>query len=193
MYQIEFFSSTRSQLQSLLGGSEALNSLLSKSLFLVGIGTMDLFPEYNLFWYTPQNDNQTEVQRLIRLYGEALTTLHAMGARKFGIINVGLIGCGPAIPSVIQGDDGCNSGINNVAQQFNRALAPLLSSLSGKLSGFHYSLADFYGFTNATFANPSSSGNISNIFSEEMREIIWSYNLSNTILFCLFVFNVRVR
>ncbi|GJN19595.1 hypothetical protein PR202_gb06885 [Eleusine coracana subsp. coracana] len=158
LYQIGFFESTRSQLKSLLGGRKPLNNFLSKSLFLVGIGTMDLFPDYNLYWDTPQNDNLTEVQRLISLYGEALTTLHAMGARKFGIINVGPIGCGPAIPSVIQGEDGCNAGMNNVATQFNRALPPLLSSLRSKLNGFRYSLADFNGFTNATFTNPSASG-----------------------------------
>ncbi|TVU23219.1 hypothetical protein EJB05_30186, partial [Eragrostis curvula] len=157
-YQIGFFESTRSQLKTLLGGRKPLNYFLSKSLFVVGIGTMDLFPDYNPYWDNPENDNQTEVQHLISLYGEALTKLHAMGARKFGIINMGPVGCSPIVMRVTHGQDPCNTGMNNLAQEFNRALAPLLSDLRSKLRGFRYSLADFYGFTNATFANPSASG-----------------------------------
>ncbi|TVU32437.1 hypothetical protein EJB05_24168, partial [Eragrostis curvula] len=132
-YQIGFFESTRSQLKTLLGGRKPLNYFLSKSLFVVGIGTMDLFPDYNPYWNNPENDNQTEVQHLISLYGEALTTLHALGARKFGIINISPIGCSPIVMAVTHGEDLCNTGMNNRAQEFNRALGPLLSDLRSKL------------------------------------------------------------
>nr|CAB3449657.1 unnamed protein product [Digitaria exilis] len=87
MDQVGQFGATRTQLKAQLGGRKPLNIFLSKSLFLIAVGTMDLNPGYNMFLYVPQNDNQTEVQRLIELYGESLTELHAMGARRFGIIN----------------------------------------------------------------------------------------------------------
>lgn len=103
-------------------------------------------------------DDKTRVQRLMDTYGSTLTMLHAMGARKFGVINVGLIGCVPSVQSSSGHGDGCDNGMNSLAAEFNAALGPVLSGLATRLHKFRYSLADFYGFSNATFANPSTAG-----------------------------------
>ncbi|KAK3156643.1 hypothetical protein QOZ80_2AG0109930 [Eleusine coracana subsp. coracana] len=153
--QVKNFAATRSQLEALLGGREPLNNLLSVSLFLIGVGTMDLLPCCNFYLTFPLKDNKTEVQRLIELYESTLATLHGMGARKFGVINVGLLG---RLPSVQMSRRSGDPSIDRRATEFNAKLDLLLSTLTAKLNGFRYSFADFYGFTNATFANPAGFG-----------------------------------
>ncbi|WVZ88739.1 hypothetical protein U9M48_035223 [Paspalum notatum var. saurae] len=152
--QVMNFAETRAQLKALLGGRKPLNQFLSKSLFLLGAGTMDLLPQCN-FYLQPNGDNTAEVQRLMEFYGASLTKLHGLGARKFGIINVGLLGCAPFAR---ERSDGCDDSLNKLAGEFNAALETLLSDLGTKLHHFRYTLADLYGFTNATVANPSASG-----------------------------------
>ncbi|TVU32574.1 hypothetical protein EJB05_24307, partial [Eragrostis curvula] len=130
--QVEYFASTRDQ-----------------------VGAEDLVPSQ---FYTSW-DRRPGVPGLIQLYGEKLMALHEMGARRFGIIDVGLIGCGREVDTRFNvSADGCDNEVNKLAAEFNVALATLLSSFSSKLPGFRYSLADFYGFMNATFANPSAAG-----------------------------------
>ncbi|KAF8775870.1 hypothetical protein HU200_004132 [Digitaria exilis] len=157
--QVNNFVETRAQLKAVLGGRKPLNKFLSKSLFLIGVGTMDLLPNCNFYLELfPINDNKTEVQRLIEFYGADLEKLHSMGARKFAIINVGPIGCSPFVQNDPARNGGCDDGMNRLAGEFNAALGSLLSDLGTRLHNFRYTLADFYGFSNATFANPLASG-----------------------------------
>jgi hypothetical protein len=80
-----------------------------------------------------------------------------MGARKFGILNAGLLGCVPTV-RVLNSTGACNDGLNLLAAGFDDALKSLLASLAAKLPGLVYSLADFYSHTEVTFANPQASG-----------------------------------
>ena len=173
--QVENFGETRDRLKALLGGRKPLSMFLPKSLFLIGLGTgMDLIPDSNPFASLfPPKDNKPQVQRLTELLGTTITTMHGMGARKFGIINVGLIGCTPAVQSIsggLGGDGPCDDDLNRLAAEFNSALGTLLPDLASKLHGFRYSLADFYGFSNATFTNPSASGNSNSPQDFEQRQ-----------------------
>ena len=154
--QVDSFAATRAGLKALLGGRKPLNNFLSKSLFLIGVGTMDLLPCCNFYISFPLRDNKTEVEHLIGMYNNTLTALHGMGARKFGIINVGLIGRLPSVQMSRYSGDA--RGLNRRAAEFNAALGTILSNLATKLHRFRYSLADFYGFSNTTFGNPSASG-----------------------------------
>ncbi|RLN09419.1 hypothetical protein C2845_PM11G17310 [Panicum miliaceum] len=160
--QVANFGETRDRLKALLGGRKPLSKFLSKSLFLIGLGTgMDLNPDNNPFASLfPPKDNKSQVQRLMELLGTTITTMHGMGARKFGIINVGLIGCTPSVQSSSghTGDGPCDDDMNRLAAEFNSALRTLLSDLPSKLHHFRYSVADFYGFSNATFMSPPASG-----------------------------------
>ncbi|RLN09772.1 hypothetical protein C2845_PM11G17320 [Panicum miliaceum] len=157
--QVDNFAETRAQLKALLGGRKPLNRFMSKSLFLIGVGTMDLLPNCNFYLnFIHPNDNKTEVQRLIEFYGATLVRLHGMGVRKFGIINVAPIGCAPFVQKNPARNGGCDDDMNRLAGEFNTALGSLLFDLGSKLHHFRYTLADFYGFSNATFANPSASG-----------------------------------
>uniref|UniRef100_A0A0D9VF06 GDSL esterase/lipase n=1 Tax=Leersia perrieri TaxID=77586 RepID=A0A0D9VF06_9ORYZ len=157
--QIANFAETRSQMESKLG-SLSLRDLLSRSLFLIAVGTMDLLPDCNYFLTFPPSppDNKTEVQRLMEFYNASVASLYDMGARRIAVVNVGLIGCGPTVDTRRNGDGGCDAGMNGLAAEFNAALRTLLAGLRSQKRGLRYSLADFYGFSNATFANSSAAG-----------------------------------
>ncbi|OQU89183.1 hypothetical protein SORBI_3002G156700 [Sorghum bicolor] len=164
--QVQYFKSTKSQMATKLG-SRATNLLLSNSVFLFSVGSNDLFVFATAQASESQNKSAAEQQRdvatlytsLISNYSATITELHAMGARKFGIINVGLLGCVPAARLSSHGATGaCLDGLNELASGLDDALASLLASLASRLPGFVYSLADYYGLSAATFEDPAASG-----------------------------------
>ncbi|TVU32434.1 hypothetical protein EJB05_24165, partial [Eragrostis curvula] len=63
-----------------------------------------------------------------------------MGARKFGVINIGLLG---RLPSVQMSRYNGDPSIDRRAAEFNAELRLLLSNLTTTLHRFRYSLADF--------------------------------------------------
>ena len=80
-----------------------------------------------------------------------------MGARKFAITNLGLLGCVPALRA-LDPAGACVDGLNQLAAGFNDALRSLLAGLAPRLPGLVYSLADSYGLSRDTFVDPQASG-----------------------------------
>ncbi|TVU07085.1 hypothetical protein EJB05_47125, partial [Eragrostis curvula] len=158
--QVDNFANTTVQLMSELGKHE-LRKLLSKSLFVVSIGTIDLLRIFTFVSYGRESkeDGHADVQILIATYEVAITAMYNMGARKFGIINIPPIGCTPGGMQMFHPrPGGCDESLNKFATEFNNGLEPLMARLTSKFDGLRYSIADFYGFSNATFMNPSAAG-----------------------------------
>ncbi|KAL5657810.1 hypothetical protein ACJX0J_030973, partial [Zea mays] len=164
--QVQYFKSTKAQLVTKLG-SRATHLLLSRSVFLFSVGSNDLFvfataqasAHNNKSAADQQRDVATLYASLISNYSATITELHTMGARKFAIINVGLLGCVPvARLSGGTKTGACLDGLNELASGLDDALAVLLASLASRLPGFTYSLADYYGLSMATFDDPGASG-----------------------------------
>lgn len=164
--QVQYFKSTKAQLVTKLG-SRATHLLLSRSVFLFSVGSNDLFvfataqasAHNNKSAADQQRDVATLYASLISNYSATITDLHTMGARKFAIINVGLLGCVPvARLSGGTKTGACLDGLNELASGLDDALAVLLASLASRLPGFTYSLADYYGLSMATFDDPGASG-----------------------------------
>ncbi|KAM0878768.1 hypothetical protein ACQ4PT_034658 [Festuca glaucescens] len=149
--QVMYFDSTKAKMQAKVG-SAAVRILLSRSFFLISVGGNDLF----VFAAAPTNPVAL-YSSLISGYSTTITSLYNMGARKFGIINVGLLGCVPTVRA-LNSTGACNDGLNLLAAGFDDALKSLLASLAARLPGLVYSLADFYSHTQVTFANPQASG-----------------------------------
>ncbi|TVU43343.1 hypothetical protein EJB05_09803, partial [Eragrostis curvula] len=158
--QVEYFSRTKARMVATLGSGSAVNALLARSVFLIGVGSNDLFA----FAAAEQAQNRSAAEdvadfftSLISNYSAAITELHAMGARRFAIINVGLLGCVPTVRVLDPAAGGaCADGLNQLAAGFDGVLEASLAA--GKLPGLVYSLADSYGLTVATFADPQASG-----------------------------------
>ena len=158
--QVDKFVAAKAQMEPKLGGSE-LKKLLSNSIFLLSFGTTDLFHVWYLQNLMAKND-QTNVQYLLSSYGVGIKALFDAGARKFAVINVPPIGCTP-VGQRPWGRRGyvsgrCDESKNKLAMEFYNGLGRLLATFSSELHGFRYSVADLYGFANATFANPSAAG-----------------------------------
>ncbi|KAG0487010.1 hypothetical protein HPP92_009105 [Vanilla planifolia] len=93
-----------------------------RSVFFIGFGSNDylnnyLMPNYNLLGFSTM--------------GTAFTTL---GARRFMVANVGVLGC---IPSVLAQNfiNHCSADVNNLVLIFNGKLRTLLHNLDSNLPG----------------------------------------------------------
>nr|BAJ87244.1 predicted protein [Hordeum vulgare subsp. vulgare]BAJ96797.1 predicted protein [Hordeum vulgare subsp. vulgare] len=154
--QVRYMESTKAAMEASVGKA-ATRLLLSRSFFLFNIGNNDL----SVFAAAqPAGDVAALYASLVSGYSAAITDLYAMGARKFGIINVGLLGCVPIV-RVLSATGACNDGLNLLSNGFNDALRSLLAGLAARLPGLDYSLADSYNLTQVTFANPAASGYVS--------------------------------
>ncbi|KAG8368034.1 hypothetical protein BUALT_Bualt15G0003200 [Buddleja alternifolia] len=155
--QINQFSTVKDNITALIG-SEATETMLSKSLFFISIGSNDIFGYFATNTTIPKDQF---ISNLISTYSNHITNLYNLGARKFGIISVPPLGCCPSqrlIQKLINGADGCFQPENDFAISFYSALESLLTNLSSKLPGFKYSLGNGYKMTIDVIENPRASG-----------------------------------
>ncbi|XP_066372536.1 GDSL esterase/lipase At5g55050-like [Miscanthus floridulus] len=156
--QVRNFDATKAQMVLKLGATTAKH-LLSKSLFLIAIGTNDMAAFATSLAKNGQMQSHAVVAAfysdLISNYSATITGLYGMGARKFAVINVGRIGCAP-IERLQSPTGACDDG------GFDDALRSLLASLGSgddhRLDGLTYSLGDLYGLMRAIIADPPAAG-----------------------------------
>ncbi|XP_076922226.1 GDSL esterase/lipase At5g55050-like [Bidens hawaiensis] len=154
--QVGFYTLVHDQLVQKMG-SVGAQAHLSKSLFLVVIGSNDLFGYFNKDskaskQYTPQQYVDLMASTLKGL----LKRLYGLGARKFVVSGVGVIGCCPAQRK--QNTSDCKVAANYWATQYNVGLKALLSELKSELSDMHYSYFDTYGVMNGLIQHPENYG-----------------------------------
>ncbi|VAI77893.1 unnamed protein product [Triticum turgidum subsp. durum] len=127
---------------------QELSKMLSNSLFLISVGASDLYYIYNIMTRS-EPDNKTDVPHLLSSYGDNITALYNLGARKFAIINVPTL-CTPVVSHT------CDDLMTSLPKDFNDGIKPLMASLASNLDGLRYSIADFYAFSDVVSANPSA-------------------------------------
>ncbi|CAN6177312.1 unnamed protein product [Urochloa humidicola] len=160
--QVHYFNATKAKMVTAVGAG-AVSALLSRSIFLFNIGNNDfyVFVAAELARNRSAEDQRSDAAalyaNLLSNYSATITELYSTGARKFAIINVWQLGCVPAVRALSPAGT-CSGLLNQLAGGFNGALESLLAGLARKLPGLDYSLADLFGFTQDTLADPASAG-----------------------------------
>nr|CAB3469059.1 unnamed protein product [Digitaria exilis] len=158
--QVRLFESTKAEMKAKMGPN-AVSYLISKSFFLLGAGSNDLFVFATSMAKQNKTATQTDVTAfygsLLSNYSATITELYKLGARKVAIVNVGPVGCVPGV-RVLDPTGACSDGLNKLAAGFDAALKSLLAELAPKLPGMAYSIADSFRLTQAALANPVALG-----------------------------------
>ncbi|KAG0487001.1 hypothetical protein HPP92_009096 [Vanilla planifolia] len=156
--QIMNFASTMQQYTTILG-EERASDAIARSVFFIGFGSNDylnnyLMPNYNTRF---QYNGEQFAELLIEQYGRQLQGLYNLGARRFMVANVGVLGC---IPSVLAQNfiNHCSADVNNLVLIFNGKLRTLLHNLDSNLPGSKFVHIDINGMFNDILENPESYG-----------------------------------
>lgn len=142
--QVDYFTALRERLVEQLGPAAAQQHL-SKSLFLVVIGSNDAFAYFEssnnrkFMKVTPDQ----YVDQMVSILQGLLKQIYSLGARKFVVVGLGSLGCCPAQRHDTSNEQ-CNQDINSLVIKYNQKLASMLAGLKSVLSGFSYSLFDTY-------------------------------------------------
>ena len=164
--QVQYFNATRSKMivAAAAGSSDAVDTLINRSFFLLLFGGNDVFAFANAEQARNrsgaadlQSDAAAFYGSLVSNYSAAIRGLYALGARRLAIVNVGLAGCLP-VARVLDATGACAEDRNRLANGFNAALRSLLADLASRLPGLVYSLADNLGLMADTIAHPRASG-----------------------------------
>lgn len=155
--QLSNFKKVEKQLRHNLGGEEG-KALLSAAVYLFSIGGNDYFAAFaeNSGSLVSQEEY---VAMVIGNITNAIQEVYNLGGRKFGFLNVSPIGCLPFVKALDPArTGGCKEELTDVARLHNRALSEALQKLEIQLTGFKYSLHDFFTSLNEITEDPSKYG-----------------------------------
>ncbi|XP_027906488.1 GDSL esterase/lipase 1-like [Vigna unguiculata] len=157
--QVSYLKDLKNVFSERLGNAVA-EEIVSKSVYLISIGSNDygtlLNPDSDPVF--PPGDHQGFVDSVIGNLTDAIKEIYNVGGRKFGFVNVGPIGCVPAIRVLVNNGSTCLEEFSAIARQHNTALSEKLLELEKQLKGFKYSVNDFYGALSEVLNNPTKYG-----------------------------------
>lgn len=82
--------------------------------------------------------------------------IYKKGGRKFGILNLGALGCVPSMRAAFNGS--CVNEITAIVKLHNNLLQKRIEKMEEKLEGFRYSIFDFFSTGMERLDNPSNFG-----------------------------------
>ncbi|KAJ4977607.1 hypothetical protein NE237_008387 [Protea cynaroides] len=137
--QIEFFTETVNQfLPQNFKTKDELLQYLSKSIFVVNIGSNDYLNNYLLstqynssHLYTPEQFASV----LLKEFRQHLQELHNLGARKFVVFNLGPLGCLPAIIKLENIKIGCATRVNEMVSLYNKGFHSMIQEMRTSFKG----------------------------------------------------------
>ncbi|XP_061339682.1 GDSL esterase/lipase At1g71691 [Gastrolobium bilobum] len=140
--QIRNFESTLNQITSNLG-ADYMATALARCIFFVGMGSNDYLNNYLMPNYPTrdQYNQQQYADLLAQAYNRQLTRLYNLGARKFVITGLGLMGCIPSIcAQSLTGN--CSEEVNLLVQPFNANVRTMLNNFNTNLPGSRFIFID---------------------------------------------------
>ncbi|XP_076888558.1 GDSL esterase/lipase At5g55050-like [Bidens hawaiensis] len=155
--QVEYYSLVHNQLVQELGSTRA-KIHLAKSLFVIVIGSNDLLFYFRDSQVSKQHALQEYVDLVVSSLKQLMKRLIKLGARKFVVNGVGMIGCCPAQRLQMNTTYGCNVAENYWSKKYNIRLKILLKKLKRQSPGINYSYFDTYRATNNLIQYPQNYG-----------------------------------
>ncbi|KAG2710137.1 hypothetical protein I3760_04G011200 [Carya illinoinensis] len=156
--QIGNFQSTLDQITDRLGADDAARAI-GRCIFFVGMGSNDYLNNYLMPNFPTRNqyDAQQYADFLAAQYTQQLTKLYNLGARKFVLAGLGLMGC---IPSILaQSPNGtCSEEVNLLVQPFNANVKTMINNLSANLPGVRFTYIDAARMFEDIIANARTYG-----------------------------------
>ncbi|KAK4355236.1 hypothetical protein RND71_024207 [Anisodus tanguticus] len=157
--QVQFFSFVQQRLVKQLGSDGAMKQL-SKSLFVIVIGSNDIINYFKSDSKLPKaTPPQQYVDQMVSILQSQLKKLHGLGARKFVITAVGSVGCIPLLRYQSANNSGeCSQQANFWADKYNQQLKSMLQGLKAELKDINYSFFDTYNLLLNVIQNPATYG-----------------------------------
>ncbi|KAF9608556.1 hypothetical protein IFM89_009922 [Coptis chinensis] len=157
--QIKNFENTLDQITDNLGADDAAQAI-ARCLFFIGMGSNDYLNNYLLPNYPTRNqyNGQQYANLLIQQYTQQLTRLYNLGARRFILSGLGLMGC---IPSILaqSPNSQCSQEVNQLILPFNTNIKAMMNDLSTSLPGSKFIYVDIYRMFNEDIVkNPGAYG-----------------------------------
>ncbi|PON49975.1 Lipase [Parasponia andersonii] len=150
--QVRQFDAVRKAYSKVLG-SPAAEDRLSKSLFLISVGSNDIF-EYFLYNQT-RSQEEDFVINLLSSFENHIRDLLKLGAKRLGVVGLGPIGCCPILRIRSGNEDECFEAVNAIAKRYTLGLETLLQKLSSEgVQSMKYTLAKSYDMTLALIRDP---------------------------------------
>lgn len=152
--QIDLFQRTvKSGLPNHFGGPNELMEYLSKSIFVVCIGSNDYLSDTSKN-YTPQEFAHLLLEKLSLHFQR----LYNLGARKVVMLEIGPIGCIPSVTRKIQHNGKCAEELNELVSYFNDNLLGMLQNLTSTLPNSVFAPGHAYWLGYDAIMNPSKYG-----------------------------------
>ncbi|KAH6775140.1 GDSL-like Lipase/Acylhydrolase superfamily protein [Perilla frutescens var. hirtella] len=157
--QIKNFESNLDQITGRLGALDVAQEL-SRCIFFIGMGSNDYLNNYLMPNYDTKNhyNGQQYADLLVKQYSQQLTRLYNLGARRFVIAGLGLMGCIPSILAQGRINGGCSDDVNNLIVPFNTNTKAMINDLSTNLPGVRFSYIDIHSMFQDLLANSRSYG-----------------------------------
>ncbi|XP_027091195.1 GDSL esterase/lipase At1g71691-like [Coffea eugenioides] len=156
--QIRNFENTLDQITNSLGAPDVAQAL-SRCIFFVGMGSNDYLNNYLMPNYNTKNQYNAQqfADLLTSQYTQQLTRLYNLGARKFVIAGLGLMGC---IPSILaqSGAGLCSEPVNQLVVPFSTNSKAMINKLSTNLPGSRFAYIDIRNMFQDLLTNHDSYG-----------------------------------
>ncbi|EEF35988.1 zinc finger protein, putative [Ricinus communis] len=140
--QIRNFQNTLDQITDNLGAVDVARAI-GKSMFFVGMGSNDYLNNYLMPNYPTKNqyNGPQYANLLVQQYTQQLNTLYNLGARKFILAGLGVMGC---IPSILaQSPAGlCSEEVNQLVMPFNENVKTMMNNFNNNLPGAKFIFLD---------------------------------------------------
>ncbi|CAJ2646633.1 unnamed protein product [Trifolium pratense] len=157
--QLDMFKKYKNKINEAIG-EERMNMTISKSVYIICIGSDDIANTYAQTPYRRFNyDIPSYIDFLASHSSNFLQELYGLGARRIGVLGMPNIGCVPSQRTIGGGmDRGCLDYENTAARLFNSKLVSQLDAFQYKFPEAKFVYLDIYNPLMHMVQNPAKYG-----------------------------------